>query len=153
MKPLTPQQERFARLVAEGKGQSEAHRIAYPKSVNWKPTTTTESASRLMANSNVSAMVAALRAEASKKTVMTLESHMAELERLRDLALENGKYEAAINAEVHRGKAKGLYVSKTEDVTDPMRKALGRMNPEKLDSVIGALDKVKAIREKAKSAA
>ena len=153
MKPLTPQQEKFARLVAEGKGQSEAHRIAYPKSVNWKPTTTTESASRLMANSNVSAMVAALRAEASKKTVMTLESHMAELERLRDLALENGKYEAAINAEVHRGKAKGLYVSKTEDVTDPMRKALGRMNPEKLDSVIGALDKVKAIREKAKSAA
>lgn len=153
MKPLTPQQEKFAQLVAEGKGQSEAHKVAYPKSINWKPSTTSESASRLMANSNVSARVAELRSKAQAKTVITLESHLAELERLRDLALENGKFDAAINAEVHRGKAKGLYVSKTEDVTDPMRKALGRMKPEQLENVIESLDKVKAIREKAKSAA
>ena len=33
-----------------------------------------------------------------------------------------------------------------------MRKALGRMKPDKLDSVIEALDQVKSIREKAKSA-
>jgi hypothetical protein len=54
---------------------------------------------------------------------------------------------------VHRGKAKGLYVSKTEDVTDPMKKALGRMKPEQLENVINSLDQVKAIRQKAKSAA
>lgn len=83
---------------------------------------------------------------------LTLEKHIAELERLKEIALQNGKFEAAINAEVNRGKACGLYVTKTEDVTDPMRRALGRMQPAKLDSVIKALDQVKAIREKAKSA-
>lgn len=153
MKPLTPQQEKFARLVAEGKNQSEAYVLAYPKAKGWKPTSIAVAGSKLMALDNVSQTLAELRAEASKKTVITLESHLAELERLRDLALENGKFEAAINAEVHRGKAKGLYVSKTEDVTDPMRKALGRMKPEQLENVIESLDKVKAIREKAKSAA
>ena len=153
MKPLTPQQEKFARLVAEGKNQSKAYVLAYPKAKGWKPTSIAVAGSKLMALDNVSQTIAELRAEASKKTVITLESHLAELERLRDLALENGKFEAAINAEVHRGKAKGLYVSKTEDVTDPMRKALGRMKPEQLENVIESLDKVKAIRQKAKSAA
>lgn len=152
MKPLTPQQEKFAQLVAEGKNQSDAYRGAY-KAGKMLAKTITEKASVLMAQGNVSARVAELRSKAQVKTVITLESHLAELERLRDLALENGKFEAAINAEVHRGKAKGLYVSKTEDVTDPMRKALGRMKPEQLENVIESLDKVKAIRQKAKSAA
>lgn len=151
MKPLTSQQERFAQLVAEGKNQSDAYRGAYraekmgAKSIN-------EEGSRLMANPDISARVAELRAEASKKTVITLESHLAELERLRDLALDAGKFDAAINAEVHRGKAKGLYVNKTEDVTDPLKRALGKMEPEKLDAVIQSLDKVRQIREKARSA-
>lgn len=153
MKPLTPQQEKFARLVAEGNNQSAAYRQAYPKSQSWKDTAVNVAGAKMMALGNVSGRVAELRAEGSKKTVITLESHLAELERLRDLALDAGKYEAAINAEVHRGKAGGLYVSKTEDVTDLMRKALGRMKPEKLDSVIDSLAQVKAIRGKAKSAA
>lgn len=153
MKPLTPQQEKFAQLVAEGNNQSAAYRRAYPKSQSWKDTAVNVAGAKMMALGNVSGRVAELRSKAQVKTVITLESHLAELERLRDLALENGKFEAAINAEVHRGKAKGLYVSKTEDVTDPMRKALGRMKPEQLENVIESLDKVKAIRQKAKSAA
>lgn len=153
MKPLTPQQEKFAQLVAEGNNQSAAYRKAYPKSQSWKDTAVNVAGAKMMALGNVSGRVAELRAESSKKTVLTLDSHIAELERLKNLALDAGKFEAAIGAEVHRGKAVGLYVTKTEDVTDPMRKALGRMNPERLDSVIGALEQVKAIREKAKSAA
>lgn len=152
MKPLTPQQEKFAQLVAEGNNQSDAYRGAY-KAEKMMAKTITEKASVLMAQGNVSARVAELRSKAQAKAVLTLESHLAELERLRDLALQNGKFEAAINAEVHRGKAKGLYVSKTEDVTDPMKKALGRMKPEQLENVINSLDQVKAIRQKAKSAA
>lgn len=152
MKPLTPQQEKFARLVAEGKNQSEAYVLAYPKAKGWKPTSIAVAGSKLMALDNVSQIVGDLRAEASKKTVITLESHLAELERMRDLALENGKFEAAINAEVHRGKAKGLYVSKTEDVTDPLKKAMGRMTPGDAQAALDALEQVRAIRKKAKSA-
>lgn len=111
----------------------------------------------MMANPNIAARVESLRKPIVESVAiagrMTLESHIAELERLKELALEAGKFEAAIGAEVHRGKAVGLYVTKTEDVTDPMRKALGRMKPEKLESVVEALEQVQAIREKAKSAA
>ena len=152
MKPLTPQQEKFARLVAEGKNQSEAYVLAYPKAKGWKPTSIAVAGSKLMALDNVSQMVGDLRAEASKKTVMTLESHIAELERLKELALDAGKFEAAIGAEVHRGKASGLYVVKTEDVTDPLKKAMGRMTPGDAQAALDALEQVRAIREKAKSA-
>ena len=107
----------------------------------------------MMANPVISSRVTALRKEFAPISRLTLEKHIEELERLKELALSAGKFEAAITAEVNRGKASGLYVTKTEDVTDPMRKALGRMKPDKLDSVIEALDQVKVIREKAKGAA
>lgn len=149
---LTPQQEHFSRLVAEGKSQSDAYRGAYPKCARWKQETVHQAASRMMAEGNVFARVAQLRKEFAPASRLTLEKHIEELERLKELALDAGKFEAAITAEVNRGKASGLYVTKTEDVTDPMRKALGRMKPDKLDSVIEALDQVKSIREKAKSA-
>ena len=149
---MTPQMEHFARLVAEGKNQSDAYRGAY-KAARMKPTTVNEEACRLMANPAISARVDTLRKEFAPASRLTLEKHIEELERLKELALDAGKFEAAITAEVNRGKASGLYVTKTEDVTDPMRKALGRMRPDKLDSVIEALDQVKAIREKAKGAA
>lgn len=148
---MTPQMEHFARLVAEGKNQSDAYRGAY-KAEKMKPTSINEEASRMMANPAIAARVAFLRNEFAPISRLTLEMHIEELERLKELALQAGKFEAAINAEVNRGKASGLYVTKTEDVTDPMRKALGRMKPDRLDSVIDALDKVKAIRQRAKSA-
>lgn len=46
----------------------------------------------------------------------------------------------------------GMFVKKFEDVTDPMRKALGNMSPEKVEAVLASLERVKQIREKAKSA-
>ena len=55
-----------------------------------------------------------------------------------------------IGAEVHRGKASGLYVVKTEDVTDPLKKAMGRMTPGDARAALDALEQVRAIREKAK---
>ena len=49
-----------------------------------------------------------------KNGLLRLEDHVKELERLRDLAIQDGKYAAAVNAEVARGKATGLYVEKVE---------------------------------------
>lgn len=66
MKGLTPQREKFAQAVAAGKSQAEAYRLAYPKSEKWKPETIHQAASRLMADSNVCARVAELRAEIAK---------------------------------------------------------------------------------------
>ena len=51
-----------------------------------------------------------LRDEYQKKYAVTFERHIAELGKLRMEALKKGAWSAAINAEVARGKAAGLYV-------------------------------------------
>ena len=51
-----------------------------------------------------------LRDEYQKKYAVTFERHIAELGKLRMEALKTGAWSAAINAEVARGKAAGLYI-------------------------------------------
>jgi phage terminase small subunit len=65
-----------------------------------------------------------LREEFQKKYEVTFERHITELARLRDESKKKGAWSAAINAEVARGKAAGLYVEqkiirtgKLEDLT------------------------------------
>lgn len=65
-----------------------------------------------------------LRTEYQKKYDVTFERHISELAKLRDNARESKAWSAAVNAEVARGKAAGLYVEqkiirtgKLEDLT------------------------------------
>ena len=51
-----------------------------------------------------------LREEWQKKYEVTYEKHIAELGQIRKEALKKGAWSAAVNAEVARGKAGGLYV-------------------------------------------
>ena len=51
-----------------------------------------------------------LRAEVQEKHGITFDRHLGELAKLRDEATAKGAWSAAINAEVARGKAGGLYV-------------------------------------------
>ena len=66
-----------------------------------------------------------LREEIQKKYEVTFERHITELAKLRDSSRDKGAWSAAINAEVARGKAAGLYVEqkiirtgKLEDMTE-----------------------------------
>jgi len=66
-----------------------------------------------------------LREELQKKYEVTFDKHITELARLRDNSRDKGAWSAAINAEVARGKAAGLYVEqkiikhgKLEDMTE-----------------------------------
>jgi len=65
-----------------------------------------------------------LREEFQKKYEVTFEKHISELAKLREESRKKGAWTAAINAEVARGKAAGLYVEqkiirtgKLEDLT------------------------------------
>ena len=65
-----------------------------------------------------------LRSEYQKKYDVTFERHISELAKLRDECRGNKAWSAAVNAEVARGKAAGLYVEqkiirtgKLEDLT------------------------------------
>ena len=51
-----------------------------------------------------------LREEYQKKYAVTFERHISELARIRIDALNKGAWSAAVNAEVARGKAAGLYI-------------------------------------------
>ncbi len=51
-----------------------------------------------------------LRTEYQKKYDVTFERHLSELAKFRDNARESKAWSAAVNAEVARGKAAGLYV-------------------------------------------
>ena len=54
-----------------------------------------------------------MRKEAERQNV-SMESHLTELSRLRDEALDSGQISSAISAEISRGKAAGLYIDKKE---------------------------------------
>ena len=114
MSALTPKQEKFAQCVAEGMSQADAYRSSY----NCKPTTKSDTiinkASELMRNGYITARVDELRKPIIAKVRMTLESHLEDLQRLRNMAVKAEQFGAAITAEVARGKAAGLVVSKTE---------------------------------------
>jgi phage terminase small subunit len=66
-----------------------------------------------------------LREEIQQKYEITFEKHIRELARLREEALKKGSFSSAVNAEVARGKAGGLYIEqkiiktgKLEDLTE-----------------------------------
>ena len=65
-----------------------------------------------------------LREEWQKKYEVTYDKHIGELAKIRQEALKKGAWSAAVNAEVARGKAAGLYIEqkiirtgKLEDLT------------------------------------
>lgn len=75
---LTAQQEKFCQCIADGLNQADAYRSAY-KVGKSKPETVIQNASRLMADSNVSARVAELRKSLADKSLWTREQSVAAL--------------------------------------------------------------------------
>lgn len=59
---LTNQQEIFAQEVVKHGNQSEAYRVAYPRSRKWKPETVWSESSTMMTHPKVSERVSELRA-------------------------------------------------------------------------------------------
>ena len=59
--------------------------------------------------------IQAYRDELDEKYGITFKRHLRDLQRIRDLALENGPYSAAVQAEYRRGQANGnIYINKSE---------------------------------------
>ena len=44
--------------------------------------------------------------------MVTFDGHLAELDRIKELALKKGSFSSAVNAETNRGKAAGLYIDR-----------------------------------------
>lgn len=81
---LTPQQEAFAQSMAKGMRQSEAYRVAYPKSELWKNETVWARASEMMADGKVIVRVNELKGALVEKELWSREQSVAIL---ADIAL------------------------------------------------------------------
>jgi len=109
-KQLTERQMKFAELLVYNEGRKSASECAYEAGYVSRPR---QAASELR-NANISPLVVKyigeLRKEIQEKYDIDFGRHITELAKLRDDARTKGAWAAAINAEVARGKAAGLYV-------------------------------------------
>ena len=75
------------------------------------------------------------RLELQRKYEVTYENHVEQLAKLRDVALHNGAYSAAVNAEKARGQVGGLYVDRKEIL-------VGRIQSMDRDDVVRRLQEI-----------
>ena len=104
-------QMKFAELVVSNEGRKTGTECAIEAGYN--PERARISASELKSPKKyplVVKYIGELREEYQKKYEVTFERHISELGKLRDNATKKGAHSAAINAEVARGKAAGLYI-------------------------------------------
>lgn len=135
---LTGKQIRFAQLVAAGHSSFEAYKQAYQPKNPGNISTLAPIASKMLKNAKIVDYIDELRKPVARKVGIDLESHLAKLEEIRDLALENGNYAAAVSAEVNRGKAVGIYIDR-HDSTIRTLNANVTVSPDQLKDVAARL--------------
>ena len=109
---LTQKQENFCLAYIETGNASEAYRRVY-NAKGMKPETVNRNAKALLDNNKIATRLEELRKPVTESAQITLAQHLSTLEELRELAKEEGKYGPAIQAEIARGKAAGLYVERS----------------------------------------
>lgn len=108
MPKLTQKQEKFCTEYLESQSATEAYRRSY-NTKNMKPDTVHREAKALLDNPKIATRLDELRAPAIERAQITLDGHLAELAKLRDVAIELGNPSAAVAAEKARGQAAGYY--------------------------------------------
>ena len=139
-KALSSEEQEWCVLVATGENKTDAYRKVYPdRGESWTPGALRVAAHRLSKRANVLLILDSLAEEQQERANVTFESHISELSRLAKRAELAGNYGAAVNAEVNRGKAAGLYVERTADVTptDPLQTLmeLAKISPEAAEAL------------------
>ena len=110
---LTPKQEKFAVLVAEGSTQADAYREAYDVS-NMQNNTIQEEASRLMRNHDISARVKGIQGKAAKSAEVTLEEIVQGIREAAVIARTKEESNALTTAYMALAKVTGQIVDKKE---------------------------------------
>ena len=137
-KPLTRQQEKFAKELVYKDGQITMREAA--QNAGYAVKSAHVRASELTnpeKHPHVVRRIRELRAEVDAKYGITYQRHLRDLQNIRDKSLRAGAYSAAVQAEKARGLAEGnIYVSKSEVrhcTIDSMSK----------EEVLKALDEIK----------
>ena len=160
-KHLTPQHIKFVNLLVYNEGRKTATDCAIE--AGYAKDRARSTASELQ-NSNYYPLVVQeitkLRKEVNEKYRVSFETHMRDLEQIKQQALENGSYASAVQAEVAIWKAGGLYIDqkiikhgKIDQLTpDEVRKELqaiaDQLNPKIVEGEVvedGPVDRKRKI--------
>ena len=104
-------QMKFAHLLVTNEGRMTGYECA--KEAGYSEDRARVTASELQSPKKyplVVKYIGEIREEYQKKYAVTFERHITELGKIRAEALRKGAWSAAVNAEVARGKAAGLYI-------------------------------------------
>lgn len=140
--PLPNNQQDFVELIANGVSPIEAYRAVQTQySPNCKHNTgnVSYSATRMLKHPGVQTWLRAMREAGCENGIITIQNHISELERLKNLCIENKNFGAAVRAEELRGKTAGLYVDRIDitqrtDSTDLLER-VGKMFGEDFKKV------------------
>ena len=136
--PLTRKQELFVKELVSKDGQITLREAAINAGY---AVTSAHSRAYELTNPHISphvvAAIQSYRRELDEKYGITFHRHVRDLQNIRDIALENGAYSAAVQAEYRRGQAQGdIYVNKSE-----IRH--GSIDSMSKDEVLKALEELK----------
>ena len=107
---LNDKQKKFAELLVYNEGRKSPAECANEAGYTTRPRQSASELKNPKIYPLVSKYIGELRAEVQDKYGINFEKHITELAKIRDEARAKGQNSAAINAEVARGKAAGLYV-------------------------------------------
>ena len=132
-KRLTEMQKRFAEFIVFGGPNGPMTQAEAAIAAGYSANSARQEGSSLL-NPRLSPLVVQyvghLKEERLEKHKVTYDTHVAELARIKELALKKNSFSAAVNAETNRGKAGGLYIErkiikhgKLEDMTEEQLEA------------------------------
>ena len=114
-KRLTEMQQRFAEFVVFGGPDGPMTQGEAAIAAGYSPKRARSEGSELL-NPRLSPLVVQhvgkLKEERLRKFAVSYDGHVAELARIKELALKKGSFSSAVNAETNRGKAAGLYIER-----------------------------------------
>ena len=114
-KALNSKQKKFCREYMKGQTATQAAiKAGYTKD---RKGAKTQGSVLLNHNPGVRNYLIELEMALAERDAVSLESHLSTLHDLREEAKDQGQISAAITAEVHRGKAGGLYIDRREILT------------------------------------
>ena len=114
-KRLTEMQKRFAEFVVFGGTDGPMTQGEAAIAAGYAKSSARVEGSQLL-NPRLSPLVVQyvgrLKEERLEKHKVTYDTHVAELARIKEMALKKNSFSAAVNAETNRGKAGGLYIER-----------------------------------------
>ena len=114
-KRLTEMQKRFAEYLIFGGPDGPVSKSEAAELAGYSPKRSRVEGSELT-NPRLSPLVVQyigkLQDERLQKHEVSYAKHIAELDRIKQAALKKGSFSSAVNAEVSRGKAAGLYIDR-----------------------------------------